>query len=133
MADTETRAALQGEGGLHLDGDKPAMAKYLFWPLLLESGEVWAQNNKGTEDYPSGKYPDLEDGTPNYMAGIAWTKLIDSMLRHLFAFMEGQDDDLEGSSHLSRLNCCLHMLAYNVANHPELDDRPLAKWIEGEP
>jgi hypothetical protein len=125
MADTSVRPTLQGEGGLHRDGDKSAMARYVHWPLLVESGLIWAQNGKVTEDYPDGKYPDV-NGRPNYMEGIAWTKMADSMLRHLISWLSGEDTDPEsGRPHLAHLNCCLHMLSYNVAEHPELDDRPL--------
>lgn len=129
MADTETRACLEGEAGLHRDGDKAAMARYVYWPLLVEAGLVWAQNNKATEDYPEGKYPDI-DGKPNYMHGIAHTKIMDSILRHLTSWLCGEDTDPESKrSHLAHAMCCLNMLAYLVENKPELDDRPLKPAI----
>jgi hypothetical protein len=124
MPDMTTRKTVEGEGGLHRDGAKPAMAKYFHWPLLLGAGTVWAQNNAVTKEYPEGKYPDAE-GRPNFMGGIQHTKLADSILRHLLAWLRGEDGDPEsGLPHLWHLQCCLSMLAWMVDNRPDLDDRP---------
>jgi hypothetical protein len=126
VADNKTRACLEGEAGLHRDGDKAAMAKYFHWPLLLDAGLVWARNNKTSEEYPDGKYPDTPDGRPNFMGGIAYTKIVDSILRHIFAFLAGEDKDPETElPHLAHALCCLSMLAYQVDYHPTLDDRTL--------
>jgi len=124
MSDTETRATVTGEGGLHRDGDKAAIAKYIHWALVIEAGMIWAQNNRATEEYPEGKYPD-EDGVPNFMLGIQHTKIADSLLRHIIAWLMGENVDPESrQTHLAHAMCCLNMLSFNVAEHPELDDRP---------
>jgi hypothetical protein len=135
---SDQRVCIPGETGTHRDGGKPAMAKYFYWPLLLGAGDVWECNNRPTEAYPEGKYPDDSNGRPNYEGGIQVTKLADSCLRHLFSFLQGVDNDAEsGKPHLHHLQCCLSMMAWMVDNKPELDDRPgvqasryIENWIE---
>jgi hypothetical protein len=123
VPDVETRATVEGEGGLHRDGAKPAMAKYFDFDLLLKAGEVWALNNEPTDEYPEGKYPDI-DGRPNFQAGIQTTKLLDSCLRHLIALINGYDIDSEsGKDHAGHLLCCLSMFHWMRGNRPDLDDR----------
>lgn len=63
-------------------------------------------------------------GTHNWRQGIAWSKLISAILRHMVAFNAGEDFDQEsGLHHLAhvRVNCAF-LLEY-MSSHPELDDR----------
>lgn len=123
MADTRQRSCVAGERGLHRDGEKPRLSDILYWPLLLGAGSVWALNNQPTEDYPEGKYPDV-DGRPNFQAGIQTTKLLDSCQRHLAALHMGEDLDPEsGKPHAHHLLCCLSMFEYMRNEKPALDNR----------
>ena len=123
MADTEQRQVTEGEGGLHRDGDKPRLSDIFYWPLLLAAGDVWTRNNRPTEDYLEGKYPDV-NGKPNYQSGIQTTKLLDSCQRHLAALHQGIDVDEEsGLDHAAHLLCCLSMFAYMREHKPGLDNR----------
>lgn len=58
--------------------------------------------------------------------GFQWTRVLASCLRHLFAFMRGEDNDPEsGLSHISHAQCNLLFLAYYVRNKSKFpkDDR----------
>ena len=49
--------------------------------------------------------------------GFLWTRVLASCLRHLFAFMRGEDNDPEsGLSHISHAQCNLLFLAYYIRN-----------------
>jgi hypothetical protein len=50
-------------------------------------------------------------GKNNWRGGMAWTRLSDAALRHLTAWIEGEDTDPEtGLSHLAHARCCLAFL-----------------------
>lgn len=60
----------------------------------------------------------------NWRKGMHWSRMIDAALRHLFAFADGEDDDVEsGISHLAHAKCCLSFLIEYLTTHPDLDDR----------
>lgn len=49
--------------------------------------------------------------------GFQWMRVMSSCLRHLFAFMRGEDNDPEsGLSHISHAQCNLLFLAYYIRN-----------------
>jgi hypothetical protein len=60
----------------------------------------------------------------NWRKGIARTRVIGAALRHLFAYLAGEDNDPEtGLSHLLHASCCL-MFAFELHHtRPDLDDR----------
>ena len=127
MSDDQ-RHLIQGEGGLHRDGAKPRLADMLPAALLIEAGLIWAQNNQPVADYPEGKYPDLEGGVPNFKGGIRLTKYLDSMLRHLLALIDGEDEDPESSyDHAGHLLANLAMFWWTRENLPAMDDRR-SRW-----
>ncbi len=58
--------------------------------------------------------------------GFKWTRILGSLLRHIFAFMRGEDTDPEsGLSHISHAQCNLLFLAYYIRNKNKYnnDDR----------
>lgn len=60
----------------------------------------------------------------NWRGGLAWTRLLAAALRHIFAYLGGQDKDPEtGLSHLAHASCCLMMLLEFEDTHVNLDDR----------
>ena len=60
----------------------------------------------------------------NWRKGIANSRLIAAMLRHLFAIMRGEDIDPEsGIPHIDHLGCCWMFLSNNMKVRPEMDDR----------
>ena len=61
----------------------------------------------------------------NFRRGYAWSLSFDALLRHLFAWWGGQDDDTEsGLSHMA--HACWHTmcLIFFSKKFPEYDDRP---------
>jgi hypothetical protein len=67
----------------------------------------------------------LKYGRHNFRDGIEISRTLDAALRHILAFSEREDLDPEtGLSHLFHAGCSLAMCAYNLKNHPDLDDRP---------
>jgi len=53
-------------------------------------------------------------GRDNWRGGMDWSRLTDAALRHLTAFIDGEDVDPEtGISHLAHARCCMgFLLAY---------------------
>lgn len=60
----------------------------------------------------------------NWRGGIAYSRLYDAALRHIYAFIDGEDNDPEsGLSHLAHASCCLMFLYNMTQRRPDLDDR----------
>lgn len=60
----------------------------------------------------------------NWRKGIAFSRLIAACLRHVTAFMAGQDADEEtGLSHMAHAMCCCMFLIWMQSERPDLDDR----------
>lgn len=60
----------------------------------------------------------------NWRGGFAWTRPLSASIRHIFAWMGGEDKDPEtGLSHLAHAVCCLCFLLEFEVTHRELDDR----------
>lgn len=60
----------------------------------------------------------------NWRKGFKWSRLLGAALRHLLAFMGGQDKDPEtGLSHLAHCGCCIMFMLEHEITHKELDDR----------
>jgi hypothetical protein len=63
----------------------------------------------------------------NWKQGLDHMELVDSLLRHLSAYADGQDVDEEsGFSHLDHVSWNALALAETVQLHPELDSRECA-------
>ena len=60
----------------------------------------------------------------NWRKGIAWSRIIGAIKRHVESFNAGEDNDPEtGLSHIAHAMCeCMFLLEY-LQTHPELDDR----------
>ena len=60
----------------------------------------------------------------NWTKGFKWTRVFSAAMRHLFAWLSGQDKDSEtGLSHLAHAACCIMFLLEFAVTKPELDDR----------
>lgn len=104
-------AVLEKAEGVKYDTGKPRLE--LISPIAMEElGKVLA--------YGAQKYADR-----NWEKGMAWSRIVGSLLRHLFAYMRGERVDKEsGCSHLSHVLCNAHFLVHYEAMHPEFDDLP---------
>lgn len=66
----------------------------------------------------------IKYGPHNWRKGIAWSRVLGAALRHLFAFICGEDKDPEsGLSHLAHVGCCIMFLLEYEVTHKKLDDR----------
>jgi hypothetical protein len=101
LASKEVQKRLQTEG-VKADTGKPPMG-LLPWPALVEVAKVLEHGANKYERY-------------NWLKGMAWSRLYDAALRHLSAWIQGQDCDEETDlSHLSHCACCiLFLLTYEV-------------------
>lgn len=60
----------------------------------------------------------------NWRKGIQISRLLGACLRHVLAFLGGEDKDPEsGLSHLYHASCCLMFASELYETKPELDDR----------
>lgn len=60
----------------------------------------------------------------NWRKGIAYSRLVGAALRHLFAFLAGENLDPEsGLPHLDHAACCIMFLQETWRTRPDLDDR----------
>lgn len=59
----------------------------------------------------------------NWRKGLSKSRLLAAALRHLFAYLGGQDNDPEtGLSHAAHAMCCC-MFILGLEHRPDLDDR----------
>lgn len=71
----------------------------------------------------------LEFGAKKYAAhnwkkGLPVTKTIESLLRHTFALLNGEDNDPESNlPHIGHIQCNVMFLSYMLRRRPDLDDR----------
>lgn len=83
--------------GLKFDGGKP--------PVELLSSVAMIRTAK-VLDFGRIKYD-----THNWRKGMEWSRLLGAALRHLFAYLGGEDKDPEtGLSHLDHAACCIMFL-----------------------
>lgn len=76
--------------------------------------------NKALEKYPPN----------NWKKGMKWTKVLDSLNRHLSEILKGNDYDEEsGLLHIDHIQCNAHFLSHYYKFFPYLDDRP-KKFLE---
>jgi hypothetical protein len=60
----------------------------------------------------------------NWRKGMPMSRGFNALMRHLTAYMNGEDTDPEsGESHLAHAACCLKMMQHTEKHHKELDDR----------
>lgn len=60
----------------------------------------------------------------NWMKGLTTRSICESMLRHIFAYLNGENEDLEsGISHIGHIQCNAMFLSYMMKNKPEFDNR----------
>lgn len=80
---------------------------------------VWVIGVGHVLSFGAKKYADH-----NWRKGIHCSRLLAASLRHILAFMGGEDNDPEtGLSHLHHASCCLMFASELHVTKPEFDDR----------
>lgn len=98
------------EEGKKFDENKPR-TDLLSREALIKIAEVMGRG--------ANKY-----GAHNWKAGIAWSRVLAALLRHVLAFLDGEDKDPEtGLSHMAHAGCCVMFLLEYEKTHTEFDDR----------
>lgn len=97
--------------GTKYDGSKPRVDLLPIYPILEEAKVL---------TYGAAKYD-----ARNWEKGFDWSRAYGALLRHLFAFWQGEDIDPEsGLHHLAHAACELDFLFEFTRTHKEFDDRP---------
>lgn len=108
------------KGGTKFDQDKPRMD-------LIDS-EAMEELAK-VLTFGAKKY--AED---NWRKGIKIRRLIGAGLRHMFAFLRGEDNDEEtGLSHIAHAMCCCMFIIWTLKHREDLDDRYKENKREANP
>jgi len=118
---------------LHEDG------KHIFGDTSMLEAAVREHAQRFNDDKPQWSLVDfesfedmvkvLEFGAKKYSAnnwkkGLEINKLCESMLRHVFAFMNGETNDPEsGLPHIGHIQCNTMFIAHMMKHKPHLDDR----------
>lgn len=109
----KNEATVSSTGSVRHNKDKPEMSQ-------LDPRFVMAMAELLTEADKCGKYD-----TYNWAKGQKYTVVYDSLMRHMTAFMTGEDMDPESEkSHLIHAACNIMFLWNNwMQENPEFDDR----------
>lgn len=108
------------DGALRYNNGKPQLSYNILCPKALEvEARVWEY---GAKKYSRG----------NWLKGQSVMSSTDSLIRHLTAFIAGENDDPEtGIPHVGHIITCAKILANGYLNHPDkFDDRPQDKIIK---
>lgn len=63
-------------------------------------------------------------GRHNFREGLAYSRLADAAMRHITAYMEGEDNDPEsGLCHVDHAMASLAMLRFMTVHRKDMDDR----------
>ena len=96
--------------GIKHDSEKPRMD-------LLSSS--WVEGVSDVLTFGARKYD-----AHNWRKGLARSRLLGACLRHVFAYLRGEDCDPEtGLLHLYHASCCLMFASELHFTRPDLDDR----------
>lgn len=99
------------EGSIKKDEGKPD-----YTMLTLEMIDLVSKVRMfGAKKYARGNFK---------KTGFKYTRSLAAALRHIYAFLNGEDNDPEsGLSHLGHAICCIEHLIYDTKHHPSNDDR----------
>ena len=115
----ETRITDPKTGGQK--GQKPAQLSYIPFDSLVEISKVY--------QYGAKKY-----ARDNWKKGYQWSLNFDAMMRHMFAFWEGEDLDPEsGCSHVGHAAWHCLTLLWFMQHYKDGDDRATSRNLQEVP
>lgn len=77
-------------------------------------------------EYGATKY-----GEFNWAKGLPYTEIVESLLRHVFSFLEGQDMDEESKlHHIGHILCNAMFLSHMCLYRKDMDDRISTKVMD---
>lgn len=110
--------------------------RYKDKPAERKESSLGSRNNEGKPRWSLLNFKTLEGtirvfehgekeyGPKNWMKGLSHKEIAESGMRHLTAFLDGEDlDQKTGLHHIDHASANMHMLKYMILNKPELDDR----------
>lgn len=101
---------IKNKGGLRYNTDKLKWS-LVSWKALEPMVKVLMF---GAEKYDSW----------NWTKGLSYVEITESMQRHIYAFLQGEDDDSESKlSHVGHILCNAMFLSYMFLFRKDLDDR----------
>lgn len=110
---------MAAEGGTKKDTGKPRISLI---PVEALEGITQALM------FGANKYGDY-----NYRSGLKQVRIFDSILRHGFSWLKGEDHDKEsGLKHLHHMGAGICMLIWMNDHRPDLDDRYKKEVITNE-
>jgi hypothetical protein len=111
IGSTQVRPSAPTEGGNKFDGDK--------LPLHLLPTDAMSAI-AAVLGFGAAKY-----APRNWEKGLAWSRVYAALMRHMFAWWEGENADPEtGYSHLWHAGCCIVFLIAFERRNTGADDRP---------
>lgn len=106
--------------GTKFDSEKPRLE--LFSPVAME--EICKVLTFGAKKYEPY----------NWAKGIKYTRVLGGVLRHIYAYMRGENLDPEtGISHLAHASCGLMFILHYEKFRSEFDDRPVQAYTKFVP
>tara|TARA_R110000822_G_scaffold227017_1_gene359667 strand:- start:51931 stop:52347 length:417 start_codon:yes stop_codon:yes gene_type:complete len=91
----------------------------------VTGAQISKEDSKGLEIVTSG--------ANNWKGGLKYTEVAESLKRHLFEFVEGEDNDGEsGLHHIGHILCNAMFLSYMILFRKDLDDRDIDKNLKNE-
>ena len=91
----------------------------------ITASDFWMTTWQGLSERFGISKPSSIVGERNWEKGMKWGRPVGALMRHMWAWWQGEDKDAEtGLSHLAHAACCiLFLLSYELRKTGE-DDRP---------
>lgn len=104
------------ETGLRYNGNKPLLNFVMSAPHALAG-------LASVMEFGSRKY-----SRDNWKKGLPHLEVVDSLLRHIAAYVSGEDKDSEsGLPHVDHMLCNAFFLSELIRTHPHMDGREMPK------